>query len=600
MSQPGSKTPADLVDRKAADRWLTKVQVSLEAGDLAAVAEKLATGVNSYLLTRFRERKLILRVPIEVRTAAAEIFRAAAECLDLAERHAFDGYLRFSLTVDAARGRALERVHSQLLQMPRCSKADLLAVGEMVFDWYAAKVVKGVDVYSVGASVAERERRLHNLNGALNDVAFAVARAINESSRIAMIETEKRLSREERRHAVQVLRNVVKSAGEVNSFEWFFDSVSYGDLVIEAHTESPLPSFRLQFADARRNLLRQLAIRRTLVLLSAHRRERRYVREKLEETQQAVLSQAFDHYLSQAGLPKLADGDMARALEAAARSLALVDAEDDLLFAASRSDPKVAVHYVVAMSMRWYTVAACAVRGVTRRDARRMLASPAIPLAEIAAHIDDGAAGSWIALALANLTSELPARSHFVLMNKPFVRDGLHVVRPLLGGDIGTWNVAIREALIQGGALGKDVGATWEDFYAGTFADSEWKVVGRGVKLKRGSQILTDVDLLLVREDLLLVVQIKALIGSGNTVYEHWKNRQVIESGCSQGRIAAEFLDSNLFALVSICGKRLAAQIKHVQPVVLTNVNHFDGWTFGDVPVIGEATRKAICRGGKG
>ena len=67
--------------------------------------------------------------------------------------------------------------------------------GEAVFDWYVAKLMKGVDIYSVAASVAERERRLHDLNGALNDVASAVARAINECSRIAMVETKLRLGR---------------------------------------------------------------------------------------------------------------------------------------------------------------------------------------------------------------------------------------------------------------------------------------------------------------------------------------------------------------------------------------------------------------------
>lgn len=51
--------------------------------------------------------------------------------------------------------------------------------------------------------------------------------------------------------------------------------------------------------------------------------------------------------------------------------------------------------------------------------------------------------------------------------------------------------------------------------------------------------------------------------------------------------------------LLSLCGKRTANQISHVQPVVLTNVGHFEGWSFSSVPVIGEVTRKAICTGAK-
>jgi hypothetical protein len=50
---------------------------------------------------------------------------------------------------------------------------------------------------------------------------------------------------------------------------------------------------------------------------------------------------------------------------------------------------------------------------------------------------------------------------------------------------------------------------------------------------------------------------------------------------------------------VSICGKRSASGIKHVQPVVLTNIDQLNGWRVDDVPVISEVTRKAICRGSR-
>lgn len=592
-------TLAASTDRKATDRWLTKLQASLVAGDLAAVAEILSAGLTPFMVTRFRECKLILRAPIGARYAVAELLRAAGASLDPDERSAFDRYLHFSLAVDVARRQSLEKALVRLRQMPRCSKADLLVAGEAVFDWYVAKLMKGVDVYSVAASVAERERRLHDLNGALNDVASAVARAINECSRIALVETKLRLNREQRRRATMLLRSVVKFSGEVNSLEWYFDSVSYGDFIVDDCGDSALPTFRFQFADARRYLLRTLAIRRRLVLNFAQRRGPRYLREKLREFEPLVLDQAVDYYLREVGASTLGNVDLARARAVAEASLTLVDAEDDLLFAASRMDSKVAVYYLVAMAMRWYAGAAHAVRADPRGATQRALASPTIPLAQIADGIKDGTDGSWAASALESLTSELPARSHFVLLNRPFVRDGPHIARPLLGGELGTWNAVVREVMIQGGALGKDVGAIWEDFYAGCFAESDWRIVGRGVKLRKNGQVLTDVDLLLLREDLLLVVQIKALIGSGATVYDHWKNRQTIEFGCSQGRVAAGFFDSEPKALVSLCGKHAAAGIKHVQPIVLTNLDHLDGWWFNDVPVIGEVTRKAICQGSK-
>jgi len=104
---------------------------------------------------------------------------------------------------------------------------------------------------------------------------------------------------------------------------------------------------------------------------------------------------------------------------------------------------------------------------------------------------------------------------------------------------------------------------------------------------------------MLVIGDLLLVVQVKALIGSGDTSYDHWKNRQVIEAGCRQARIVADYLSEDRSKLVSICGRRRAESIRIIQPVVLTNVAQLQGWNHLNVPVISESTRKAICRGSK-
>jgi hypothetical protein len=585
-------------DRKANERWLTKLQVSLETGDLSSVAESLSSGLTHLQVTRIRERKLILRAPIDARKHVAELFRVATASFESKERSAFDRYLNFSLAVDVARRQSLEKALVLLRQMPQCSKAELLEVGDAVFDWYAAKLMKGVDVFSVAASVAERERRLHDVNGALVDVASAVARAINERSRIAVAEIDLRLSREQRRRARMLMRSAVKFASEVNSHEFFFDSVSFGDFAVDDWVESPLSTFRFQFSDERRYLLRTLAIRRGLVLNFAQRKGPRYLREKLREFQPIVFDQAVHYYLHEAGASPFSTADLARAQMVGEASLALISADDDLLLAGSRFDSKVVGHYLISMAMRWFASLARVVR-VDTRGTHRTSGSPPVPLTLIADCIKDGTDGKWVTTALENLTSELPAKNHCMLLDRPFVRDGLHIARPLFGGELGTWNTVVREVMIQGGALGKDVGAIWEHFYADSFSDSDWEIVGRGVKLRKSGQILTDVDLLLLREDLLLVVQIKALIGSGNTVYDHWKNRQTIEFGCAQAGVAAEFYEADSKALVSLCGKHAAAGIKHIQPIVLTNLDHLDGWSFNDVPVIGEVTRKAICQGSK-
>jgi hypothetical protein len=178
------------------------------------------------------------------------------------------------------------------------------------------------------------------------------------------------------------------------------------------------------------------------------------------------------------------------------------------------------------------------------------------------------------------------------------LRDGHEIARPFLSAEIGDWTAVVRETLIQGGALGKSVGSVWEDFYSEGFDGTGWRVIGKGVKLRDRGKTLTDVDVLLLRDDLLLVIQIKALIGSSSgNPYENWRSRETVKFGCSQARIATDFLECRSETLIGICGMQAASRIQHVQPVVLTNIKKLDGWRVLDVPVIGPVTLGSICHG---
>jgi hypothetical protein len=96
---------------------------------------------------------------------------------------------------------------------------------------------------------------------------------------------------------------------------------------------------------------------------------------------------------------------------------------------------------------------------------------------------------------------------------------------------------------------------------------------------------------------LLLVAELKALTGSGVSPYDHWKNRRVIEKGCRQAALAAVHLRRKPELIASIADKHAAKDVRHVQPLVLTSENEFDGWEHDGVPVAGETIRKAITVG---
>ncbi len=290
--------------------------------------------------------------------------------------------------------------------------------------------------------------------------------------------------------------------------------------------------------------------------------------------------------------------DVAPLIKSASRLLGAIDAEDDLLYGAAKDiAPDVTTYYFAALSLQWYSAAVDFVEKKQKPGVRKKFAQLPITLHAIVNCLIDDKARSLTVSALNRLTSDLPARSHFDLLKKPFGRSGTLHAFPLLLGDNGLWNVSVREELITGGRIGKDLGKIWEEFYAKSFSDSDWTVLGEGVRLKEKGEVITDVDLLLLREDLLLVVQIKALTGSGATQYDHWKNRKIIEWGCEQARIATEHLRRNPHTITSIASKSVTERIKHIEPVVFTNGTLFDGWTHRGVTVAGNTVRNSLTEG---
>lgn len=590
---------SELNSKKAIDRLLVNLKARIEDKDLAGVKDVLDGGATSDLLRRVREQKLLVKAAVEQRDELAELLRDASVCLDLAERQSFHRYIDFALAIDAARTRCLLQLHATLRHMPRCSTNDLLCTAAEVFEWFLKKQFKLSNVSPIGVSVATAERRLHNLNGAVNDITMACARSVNECARVSPPITQSGFSRAERRRAKQVLREALKHAGEVNSLEWFFDMVAFDEFKVGITPSGDESAFRLEFVDPKRSLLAELSIRRTIILKYTGQLRPRFLRERLNDLGPALLERSIEHYLDTARVSERVVIDLDRARHTAAVMLRDVGIEDDLLVAASasRSDQRAMAFYAVSIALRWYSIAANALRASPQLSGQQWLAAPPIPLEEIATCLG-GLQKEHLSFALQTLTVDLPARSHGSLVNRPFVRDGHQIARPFLSAEIGDWTAVVRETLIQGGALGKTVGSVWEDFYSEGFDGTGWRVVGKGVKLRERGKTLTDVDVLLLRDDLLLVIQIKALIGSSSgNPYENWRSRETVKFGCSQARIAADFLECRSEALIGICGMQAASRIRHVQPVVLTNIKKLDGWRVLDVPVIGPVTLGAICNG---
>ncbi|MFJ3111681.1 NERD domain-containing protein [Pseudomonas putida] len=573
-------------DRKSIDHWIAKLHKEVKSGNLSAATELLSSGLTPLQVTKIREQKIILAAPPTAQASVVEILRAASKKLDTNDIKKLNNYLDFFLAFVSEQRKAINLAREKIKRIPKMSKAELLLIGEETFEWHSLKITTGANLFSANISVAEREHQLHEINGTLVDLAYAVTRSINECSRLILTATKKRLSNKQHHRALKIFRNMIKEMSEINSLEWFFDSVSYGSFDVIEHQKLPSKKFCLEFTDPRLSLTQRLSIRRTLSHKQNMQPAERFIRLKLKESQHHILKHAFEYYThSSSHTPNLSH------LETEINStLAHIDAEDDLLLLASNTDAKVSAYYIAAFNLQCYAKVA----KIT--DPRN---STPIPFEEISKTVVGSEGRALITSALESLTIDLPARSHFSILNKPFIREAPNSAYPFLGGDFGTWTAAVRETLTKGGPLGKEFGKMWELFYEHCFKASNWKIIGKGINIRKNGKTLTEIDLLIVKDNLLLVIEIKSLSSSGNTAYEHWKNKQTIQLGCSQAYLAAEHIKANKDTLLSLCGKRIANHISHIQPVVLTTADHFEGWSFNGVPVIGEVTRKAICTGAK-
>jgi hypothetical protein len=172
-------------------------------------------------------------------------------------------------------------------------------------------------------------------------------------------------------------------------------------------------------------------------MLTGHRQPR-FVREQLRNVQMGVLDQALDQYLGSTGVAAPTEEESDSLFRRSELVLRQVDAEDDLIVVAAVGDVRPAILYHVSACLRWFALAADLIAEKMPASARRSFGREVQlwPLLDALPREEErlAAAEAWN-----ELTVELPARSHFEIIRRPFVRVGEEVARPIGAATIGTW-----------------------------------------------------------------------------------------------------------------------------------------------------------------
>ena len=583
-------------DLRKVVRKLTRL---LEASDVAGFAHELAGASSVELMLAIREHTVLLKAPVALLPdAAAAITTAAAPVLTPSENDRLARQLELLMLVADRQQRFQAGAGAFAAALPAMSLADLLQIAQKAFDRFARQFIDAEKQWHDPARpVGLVEREWHDLNGRIADVIAAVCRAVNLAS--SRVDPHRHLRNDRRPGAEQTFVRLVSLCSVMNGLDWVRDSTAFGDLDVTSIEPGDTPIVTLDFRDPRRSLLRTLGVRREVVMESFARRPDRVVRKWLDANAAASIHNATVRYLRKLRTSAAERVDVDAAFRLAEVHLNALDFEDDMLLMASERDRRIAGRYLLSASLQWSEIAARTVANSLPKSAERRFLPAPIDLAELLDDISDAGWEEVMREAWDETTVILPVTNHWELIRRPFIRENDGVARPLLYGATGRWNVAIRERLLHGGALAKEVGAKWEQYFANRFRESGWLVVGEGVKLRTAGRILTDVDLLVVRDDLLLVVQVKALGGSALNPYDHWKNRLVIERGCRQAALAHRILQADPGLIRGVVGRAVADRIRVIERVVLSNLGLFDGWEHAGVLVLGETLLKSITVGSK-
>ena len=151
---------------------------------------------------------------------------------------------------------------------------------------------------------------------------------------------------------------------------------------------------------------------------------------------------------------------------------------------------------------------------------------------------------------------------------------------------------------MQGGGISDIVGNSWENYISKIMNETHWHKVFQGIKIKRNGKTLTDIDILALKDDLLVIIQIKIYYGSGINTFEQWKFRKKLEQAVRQVKLSEQAITSNMSLLSNYFDKNELKEIRNILPLVMTNSHIFNGWKHDGVPIMSVGSLMQFIKGG--
>jgi len=594
-------------------------QTGLGAGELKALKEEIRNGRTSALteilefittpkaLRQIREQKLLfsIRDPATQKTLADK-YATAAYRVHSESAQAESNYARLAVVVTDLRAKFALRVLPPATFLKRFSKGFILQIANdateelirQVFTAYneAAEAQIPQLRTDVGKASAVSERLIHTRNGEANDRTFAVARAFNFLSGGCDKENQSSPTRKEKEAVRVAFSQIVSIASRWNALDYITDKVSYGEWVVCEIGDRPIVKITCGIVDLAMERAKLIGIRRHLMRHFRPHREKRPIEFVFRSFAEQAFSSAKAYYLGE----NLMDGEIEPGTDELLNVLlSVLRSEDEMILGASEMRDEVLAEYLAALSLRVCLLAAQQAISLSDKRRRQKLRHLSIPVRLICPWLIAAAIPEQIATAaIERQITSVPANNHSELITHPFIKLRSSEVGVLRHLALGDWPAPIRSFVISGGTPGRKFGDVWEKECERTFAEYGWHILGRGLKIKECRRVITDIDALVLKDDLLLIVQFKATGIDASTVYEHWKARQIVAKGALQAKTAMEAMRSKPEWLANLTrGLRVSSKVEHFQPLVVTTSALFTGWKCEDVPIVSFGYLLSLLRG---
>ena len=570
-------------------------------------------------LIAFREQKILFKVTDrQCQLELAKLYKAAAaRLLGESGNGRFElNYADFAVAAKQLLENASVNTSAAIGTLPDISVRHLITMFSQIAtaafeelstnSWNEVTPRLKADQLSHAESASLSSRTFHEVVGATNDVLFASCRALNEAGARTIDEHNGNgLDHSSEEALRESLSQLITLCSIQNSIEYMVNMVTYGEWVVASITGEIQVAVQFDLVDPMFDYARTLAIRSD----NMRRRVRKTKPGSTPEFTAELIRRYIVPFVERSLKYLAANGsigtyrpnqeDTYHLYHSLLDTLGYLCADDDLLLLATHSH-KLLSHYLAAVSLRWFATIwdfAAKKRSARYRNIFELATIHPDMLATLVG--DEDSLTEDIRHAIPSFCRSLPMARYLDICDHPYFigSDGQIICGTALEG--GNWPRTVRSRWLQGGKSGDRYGKVWEKYVSHTFESRNWLVVGQGIKLKVGGTILTDVDLLVIRDNLLLVIQVKALIGYGTDPYEQWKSRNAISLGARQANAAVRFLRNNIKWMIGQFGDALARTISDVQPLVVTNVSIFDGWTRDDVPVVSISRLSHILSGSK-